>query len=299
MNAKVHKFYDVSPWIALFAGTICFVLSVVGDQASLSLRLVVLVYVLSIPFQLAFLAALPFAAVKIMRTAYAALGNINFAQAAQSIDGQAIAQNGQQIGGILKLCAFGVSGWLKSAMQGLGHAVTRLGARFNWPLIAQKLFWVLANTVVTLLPVIVIFGTVLIVATFVPRRNQTPELLSLGFTIALPFLFLSAVALKTKFGMLRFFSYSPAFLKSVRKGLMLSGPVIAVIAVVFATNSISPHDRGWMILLGPMLAVQIIAVAVALGLAILPLELLAKRARRRGQPPPPDGNTPAFATDPI
>lgn len=272
-----NKFYAFSPWVLLFSGTISFIFSVFGDQLFMSLRLFALVFVLAIPFQLLTLAALPFAVVRVSRAILSMLRHIDFARAATSIDGQALAQNSQQVGGVIATCLLRLLGAIKRALRAVWRAISTRSQRVDWSSLAGKFGWALANLIVTALPVIVILATVLAFSTLLPRHSQSPGLLWLGLTIALPFMVIASVALKTKFDMARIFTYSLSFLKSMRKKIMFSGPIIAVVSIGIAIQVTDLDDTGWWILLAPIMAGQIILIALAIGLAILPLEMLAKR----------------------
>jgi hypothetical protein len=296
MFTTSNLFYVSSPWIVLLSGAMTYALSFFSDHIYQSLQLFALSFGLGILFQLLTLAATPFAVVRLLRAGVPHLRRIDIVARVNRTDWNAIAQSGQRVASSVGTGALRILDQLKIAL----HALRRLGSallqRIDWSQVRRKSFWILANIVVTLLPVFLLFFVVLAHANLLSTRNQSPLMLSLAITSAAPFVFIAIVGLKTRFDMLRIFSFTPTFLRGLRIKIMISGPVLAAISIAFMLMNMSPLDRGWMILLGPIYAVAITLHTTVIGLLLLIIEMITKRYQT---PPPPSNKQSRWLKDPI
>lgn len=127
----------------------------------------------------------------------------------------------------------------RSAMQTFAHRAIDRHRRVNWAALRQKSLWALPNLAVTLIPLVVIALGLLAFALVPPLRQMSSADVMGALWSAIPF-----IALKTRFGMRRVFTFTPELLQGFGKKIMIIVPILAVVFIAVTATQMNARDLG-------------------------------------------------------
>lgn len=160
-----------------------------------------------------------------------------------------------------------------------------------------KFGWMLANALITLLPLIVYGGMISVYQSLPPNARFDATLMITASYSALPLILIAGVALKTYLNMPRIFDFSPIFLFRTGNIVMVVALVIAVVSA-FTVLTTWSTSGGWEYVMAPLIALAITIQSIATGGAILIIGLITRYLRHSSPSPPPPSN-PSWLDDPL
>lgn len=297
MMMNFQKFRAESPWITGLLWLTSLVSYYALSNLEMGLQLFALLFLVCVVVTLAAIAATPFAVITLWRQRDRATRYVRVPDTVANADWKGMAKTGQA--GSAKVGA--------AAASGLGRLSTRVGTRMGitlrwvrewpWTEIRRKTLWVMANVIVTFLPLVVFGVGLLAFILFDALRDLPKNYLLVPFWVSMPLSIIAGIALKTRFGMPRLFTFSPELLTRIAKVIMYSGPVIAVLTLIGFWFTVSPSDRGWIVVMTPFVIVCTVGFNMTLGGIILLIAALVRRSHGKKPPTPPMRKAPQGLND--
>lgn len=267
LKQKMMNSAQLRPYAILISVASCaasYVCDFIAFQAMNDMGLTGAFFLGWVVFSLIALGSAPFALLDLWRSLCSRRHLIPLPALGAHTDRRALQQNAQRFTSAIKATALRHGLMLTAALNAVGRFILQLLRRVAWPKIGGSALWIFANIAVTLLPVILTALVLFIHEDIIPRRSQSHAILLPVLLFAQPFIFTFGVAIKTKFDMTRIFTYSPAFLFSFGKKLMIAGPIFACLGVAQILTGMKSSE-GWEYLLAPIAAVAIILHFIVTG----------------------------------
>lgn len=286
MTVSIEKSETLAPFIAGLSGITSYAMFALADNNYMNVSVFALYFVGGLLWLLVTLIATPFAIAVLWKGRGRVLRHLSVPSAIKDADWNAVAQTGLSHGG---KAGSALSVRMTRLVSHLVHHARELGhmlAQLEWAAFTRNAAWMLANATVTLFPAVFMFFFAL-AAVNLPARQFDPGLVLLTGLNFLPLVIIAGIAIKTKLDMRRVFTLTPELLFSWGKKTMLVGPFLAVLVVIYATLQLTGVDRGWMILLGPMLAAAVIAQFLFTGGIVMGIGKIVKYRQGRRPPTPP------------
>lgn len=274
MTVTFEQIRAVSPWLAAVSGLTAYALNVLADANYTDLRLFAVLFFAGVVFWLLTLCALPFAIMTVWAGRSRVLQHLHvpFRAAltrATEFNWSVISGFALGVGKRFDLGMLRLLRWLKSIATATLGRFMDLSQHFDWRETRRTSLWVIANIAVTCLPLIWLatsFTIAFLVTNTGLSFGSTPYIVTV---LGLPFSIIASVAIKTKFNMPRVFTFSPDLIQSFGKKIMLGGPILASLSIVFILVEIAPYDsEGWYVVLIVFSTVATIASFCATGAVI-------------------------------
>jgi len=287
MTFNIQSSTKLAPIIAALSGTTSYAMFALADVNYMNVSNFALYFVGGLLWLLVTLVATPFAVSVLWKERSRLLRHLSVPTAIKDTDWNAVANTGRSHGSKVGAAFWGAVCRLALRLAQRMRRMGQLLAQLEWAMFLRTAAWLLGNVAVTLLPAVFMFFFA-IAAANLPARQSDPALVMYTGLNFLPLVIIAGIAIKTKLDMRRVFNLTPDLLFNWGKKIMIAGPFMAVIAVIYATLHLNEIDRGWMILLGPMLAAAVVVQFLFTGGLVMGTgKILKYRQARRPPPPPP------------